>query len=169
MYRIDNRILDARVVLMCGISGSGKTVFARSLEKLGFIRISTDELLWEKYGRDFFSLPLRLQQDAFIGMNAVIESLCMKLVDEGKNVVVDATMCKKSKRDQMRERCRRIGIQPVIVYMDAPFEVLRNRLSKRKGTGPDDLIVDEIQLRKFCSGFEFPGYDENPVVISQVL
>lgn len=169
MCRIDKKILDARVVLMCGISGSGKTVFARNLEKHGFIRISTDELLWKKYGKAFFSLPFRLQHDAFTIMNVVIESLCMKLVGEGKNVVVDSTMCKKSKRDQMRERCRKIGIQPVIVLMDAPFEVLRNRLSQRKGTGPDDLIVDEMQLRKFCSGFEFPGDDENPVIISQIL
>ena len=35
-----------QVVIMCGISGAGKTQFALGLVEEGYIRLSTDVLIW---------------------------------------------------------------------------------------------------------------------------
>lgn len=39
------------VVMMCGVAGSGKTTFAKKLEKEGFVRLSIDEDIWATHGR----------------------------------------------------------------------------------------------------------------------
>jgi dephospho-CoA kinase len=39
------------VVLMCGVAGSGKTTFAKLLERKGFARLSIDEEVWSGSGR----------------------------------------------------------------------------------------------------------------------
>lgn len=57
----------ARVVLMCGVSGSGKTFFSRKLEKNGYVRLSVDELLWELYGPMSHSVPLEEQRVMIAG------------------------------------------------------------------------------------------------------
>ena len=33
----------SKVVMMCGVCGSGKTTYAKQLEKNGFVRLSIDE------------------------------------------------------------------------------------------------------------------------------
>lgn len=46
----------ARLILMAGLPGSGKTTVARDLETRGFLRICPDERVWQQhghYGRDF--------------------------------------------------------------------------------------------------------------------
>ncbi|WP_369525508.1 AAA family ATPase [Paramuribaculum intestinale] len=35
---------------MCGVSGSGKTFLARRLVGKGFLRLSSDEIIWNLYG-----------------------------------------------------------------------------------------------------------------------
>jgi len=39
------------VVLMCGLAGSGKTTYSKELETRGYVRLSVDEEVWERFGR----------------------------------------------------------------------------------------------------------------------
>lgn len=34
------------VVMMCGLPGSGKSTYARALERRGYARLSIDEIVW---------------------------------------------------------------------------------------------------------------------------
>ena len=40
-----------KVIMMCGICGSGKTTYAKQKEKEGYVRLSIDEEMWKTYGR----------------------------------------------------------------------------------------------------------------------
>ncbi|MFJ5880088.1 AAA family ATPase [Kitasatospora cineracea] len=40
------------VVMMCGLPGSGKSTYAQALERRGYIRLSIDEVVWARTGRD---------------------------------------------------------------------------------------------------------------------
>lgn len=152
-----------QVVLMCGISGSGKTRYALGLESQGYRRVSVDEIVWRRHGADFASLPPEKVRDIFReGVKKAGELMC-GLIDAGCDVVVDATMCKRAARDKMRRVCREHGVAPVFVCLRAPKEVLRLRLAERKGSGPDDLIVTDEQLDRYCIGFEMPDPDETDV------
>lgn len=160
-------VSDNRVILMCGISGSGKTVYARSLQPLGFVRLSADGLIWEKYGDSFATLQFSEQKPVFQSLDSVLADELCRLLDAGHRVVVDSTMCKRFKRDNMREVCARYGIEPLIVYLKAPLPLLQQRLSERKGIGPDDQIVPVDRLQGFYSNFESPDPDENYLEIIQ--
>ncbi|EIV96619.1 AAA family ATPase [Frankia sp. QA3] len=51
------------VVMMCGLSGSGKSTYARALERRGYTRLSIDELVWEWIGHDAADLdPARCRR-----------------------------------------------------------------------------------------------------------
>lgn len=159
--------IDSRAVIMCGISGSGKTYYAKSLAARGYERVSADELVWEKYGHQFASLPPERRTLAYIEANAAIEAHVERILSAGGRVVVDATMCKRSRRDHLVEVCRAQGVEPLIVYLNAPICVLASRLAGRKGSGPDDQIVTDDELRRFYGNFEAPQPDEHFIAIEQ--
>lgn len=139
-----------KVILTRGISGSGKTSYARSLERRGYVRLSVDELVWSKYGPDFSGLTLPEQQKAFVEASEEILSALLRHIEAGDSVVVDSTMCKRMKRDRYRDSCiHAYGVNPLIVYFDAPLDLLRQRLSTRKGSGPNDQIVPLENLEMF--------------------
>ncbi len=39
-----------QVLLLCGISGSGKTTFARSMASSGYRHLSIDDIMWRTHG-----------------------------------------------------------------------------------------------------------------------
>lgn len=155
----------ARVVLLCGISGSGKTVYARRLGEYGFRRISSDAMAWARYGGDFTAQPWEVQKALFADVNGDIDRELDAALCVGEKVVVDSTLCKRCRRDRLRAICRSRGVEPVLVYLPATYQTLQSRLSGRCGTGPDDIIISDSQLRGFCGGFEPPALDEPAVVV----
>lgn len=152
-----------KVVLMCGISGSGKTHHALRLESEGYVRVSVDAIVWRRHGPDFAALPSDELKQIFREGMAEAREETARLIDEGRDVVVDATMCKRAARDMMRRVCREHGVEPSVVCLRAPKELLWRRLSGRVGGSPDDLVVSREQLDRYCAGFEMPQPDETDV------
>ena len=161
----DSRLLKSQVVLLCGISGSGKTTFARRLVEEGFTRLSADGIIWEHYGDDFPTLPADVKKRAFMQVNAELEKRLARQLLEGKRVVVDATLCKRDKRDRLRRVCSALNADASLVWFDVAADTLRERLAIRKGIGPDDQIVAPEQLAQYTANFERPTPDENPLTI----
>lgn len=134
------------VLFMCGISGSGKTRHALGLEAQGYRRLSLDAY-----------------NSAGLG-SAELDRDLEELIRRGVPVVVDSTMCKRARRDAVRELCRRCGIIPRFIYLSAPLEVLKERLSHRRNSGPDDLIVSDAEVEFYYGHFEIPAADETDVL-----
>lgn len=153
------------VVVMCGISGSGKTEFSRRLAAQGYVRLSADALLWSEYGDDFPSLPQHIRQKAFAESGGKLVRQLENLLGGSNRVVVDATMCKREAREAVRECCLAHGCEPVFVYLKASYPTLLRRLATRTGIGPDDQIVAPESLRRYCKGFQEPASDENHIII----
>ncbi len=129
----------SRVVLMCGVSGSGKTFYARKLETEGYVRLSPDELVWRRYGREVSEMPPDRQRSLFADAQ---EEVAQKLLEH-------------------------ISLGHKVVYMKASLPVLRGRLSLRRGTGADDQIVADDLLLTYFSNFQTPGPDESFFEMSQ--
>lgn len=136
----------APVLFMCGISGSGKTRYALGLEAQGYRRLSLDA-----------------HNTAGLG-TAELDRDLEELIRRGVPVVVDSTMCKRVRRDAVRELCRRCDARAEFVYLHAPLEVLKERLSHRRNSGPDDLIVSEAEVEFYYAHFEVPAADETDVL-----
>lgn len=153
-----------QVIIMCGISGAGKTKYALKLEEEGFTRLSTDVLIWQKVGAKLFSLPKEEQKRLFAECRDEIFMKFASLLKSGEKVVMDATHCKRKVRDEIRKICSELAIKPVFVYCYAEKDELWNRLSQRKGSGPDDLIVTEKEFHNYWIGFERPMEDETDFI-----
>ena len=156
--------IKGQAIIMCGISGSGKTFHARNLENEGYIRLSVDALIWEKVGSQLFLLTKEEQKTLFSECRVLIYTKLLQLLREGKKVVVDATHCKRSVRDNIRKLCAEIAVKPTFLYCDASKEELWQRLSQRTGEGPDDLIVTIEELNDYWIGFERPAEEETDFI-----
>ena len=159
--------MNSRLVLMCGISGSGKTYFSKMLEKHGFVRLSADETAWRLSGEDFPNLPISSQKEILAKSIDELLALSIKHLQDGKAVVVDSTMCKRNKREQFRASVLQdTGIEPLIVYLNSPLHILRHRLMDRNNTGPNDQIVTNENLRTYFDNFERPSDNEHTYIIN---
>ena len=154
----------AQVIVMCGISGSGKTHSARQFEEEGYVRLSTDALIWNKMGPNLNNLSKEEQRIIFAQCNKEIRKELIDFIKSGKKIVVDATHCKRSVRDEIRRICEDEEIKPVFLYCSAPKDELLRRLAERKGSGPDDLIVTEEEFQDYWIGFERPQEDETDII-----
>lgn len=158
---------EARVVVLCGVSGSGKTHYAHQLEERGYTRLSPDLIVWSAYGSALSAMPFEQQKPLFADAATELEHALERILDSGGKAVIDATMCRRSKRDSIRRLCAAHGIEPQLVYFKAPLSLLKQRLAARTGSGPDDQIVSDSQVEMFYANFEAPGADEEFILVEQ--
>lgn len=163
---VTDSVGNARVAVLSGVSGSGKTRAARELEAQGWTRLSADAIVWENIGEGYLTLTPEQQREAYMNAGAEMLTRLSALLREGRRVVLDSSMCRRSKRDAVRAICREARAECALFYLTAPREVLLQRLSRRHGTGPDDQIVPVADLDRFLNGFEVPDPDENATLIS---
>jgi predicted kinase len=78
-----------RVVMMCGVAGSGKTTYAQRLEADGYVRLSVDEEIWATHGR----YGIDYEPTRYAGFKEIAESVLrarlIDLIRAGHDVVVD--------------------------------------------------------------------------------
>lgn len=150
----------ARLVLMCGIAGSGKSTYARGLEAQGWLRFSIDAEAWERGLRE---VPLPADDAAEIraGQRTAIE----RALDEGCDVVVDYSFWSRAQRDDYRALGRAHGAEVEVVHLDVPVDELRRRLAERRTAHADDFVVPPEVLEGYVAGFERPGPDEDDVTV----
>lgn len=153
-------MLQHRVLMMCGISGSGKTTVARLLQAHGYSLLSTDHIVWERYGRDYDDFDAARRAEIFMQSNVELRQRLADMLEQGGRVVIDAPLCKCAGRDALRALCGRYGASCLIVYLPADYDTLARRLARRSGNGPDDRIVPTDDLRRFTLNFEPPTADE---------
>lgn len=154
-----------KVILTCGVSGSGKTYYSRKLQEKGYFRLSLDEYIWDIYGDAFTTFSQEKRGAIFMEASKEMERRLGELIDSGRKVAFDSTMCKRFKRDAVRKICRERGVEPLFIYFDTPFPTLLKRLSERKGSGANDQIVTEEEVTRFYNNFERPGADETDIVL----
>lgn len=150
----------AQVVLLCGVSGAGKTREAQKLAQEGYRPVSADAWVWDRYGRELFSLSPERRMEVFREAHAATMEKLKQLLALGCRVVVDSTMCKRWKRDEARRICREAGASCRLMYLTAPEPELLRRLEGRRGTCADDQPVSPEALSRFLANFEVPAPDE---------
>ncbi|HBD94878.1 MAG TPA: ATP-binding protein [Spirochaetia bacterium] len=148
------------VLFMCGPAGSGKTTYAKKLECEGFLRLSFDE---ESYKLGITKHPLSKE------MHQEIESKLIKILKEnianGIDVVLDFSFWSKKMRDKYRDILKEYNIEPKIIVIKTPKDILIERIQKRNGSNADEIMLTTDDTEKYYDNFEFPTEDEGELII----
>jgi len=140
-----------RLIIVCGLPGSGKTTHAKQVEQeLRAVRFCPDEWM------DALGIGL---WDA--GVRERIEKLQWKLAQEilalGQNVVIEWGTWGRSERDALRVGARAIGAAVQLHFIDAPVELLFDRIRRRNRESPPITLEDVV---KWSESFERPSVEE---------
>ena len=156
----------SKVIMMCGVCGSGKTTFAKKKEKEGFIRISIDEEMWKLYGARGIDYP----NDNYEELSSIVESKLqndiVNYIKEDKNLVIDFSFWNKSTRKYYKNFLEELGAYIQLIYLKVDKETLKKRIeSRNKNHDANSQFIDEKTFEMYYNGFEDPK-DEGEVVIT---
>jgi len=145
-----------KLILMSGLSGSGKSTTARLLSrKLGAVHIRSDAVrkhlggipLHQKGGAELYTAEMTQKT-----YGRLLE-LGIQLAAQGYSVILDAKYDRKALRAEAIAQSQTHQIPLQIFHCDAPLEVLQTRLQQRTGDIADataDLLAQQ-QLEPFTA------------------
>jgi uncharacterized protein len=138
-----------RLVLMHGLSGSGKSVVGQQLAcQIGAICLRSDRE--RKRRSDGSPRDVRYSEAAITDTYRRVLEATESLLQEGHTVVVDATFLKRAHRDQFQDLAERSGVPRIIVSCDAPQSVLDERVQRRQSQGqdPSDATLEVLRSQR---------------------
>ncbi len=147
------------VYLICGQVGSGKTTFAKKLEKeTNAIRITPDEWMLKLYP----DMPKKEDFDNFYYKCCdVAWSVACEIVKRGGDVILDFSFWKRKERVKFRNLAINSGALVELFYIKCDDKEILKRLRKRNLEQPEGSIrITDDMFDFFSPGFEPPEEDE---------
>jgi predicted kinase len=139
-----------RLIVVCGLPGAGKSTFARDVaDRVGAIRLSADEWL------DF--LDIGRSEETRERVEALQWKLAQDLLGRGLNVIIEWGTWTRSERDVLRAGARALGADVELHFLDAPIDVLLERLHRRNREAPP---ITRDELLRWAQLFEAPTPEE---------
>jgi predicted kinase len=140
-----------RLIVVCGLPGSGKTTLARALEtRLRAIRFSPDDWM------DALSISL-YREDVREKIEALQWKLAQDLLALGLTVIIEWGTWARSERDMLRLGARELGAAVELHYLAAPVDVLFERLQRR---GRESPPIERDALARWAEIFQVPTAEE---------
>lgn len=144
--------------IMCGVGFSGKSTLAKKIsEHTGAILISQDAMFFELEK----NLNLNLDSDSdWKTLLGVCKERIRENLSAGKSVVFDNTNTRFEHREEIRGIANSLGVKSVVVFLDTPLEVQKERQLKNKETGERHDVKQEY-LDQAITELEIPNESEN--------
>lgn len=141
--------------LVTGVSGSGKSSQTQALiEQLGLVRIRSDVERKRLYGVPLLGRSVdRVPQGIYTAEASErtyqqLAALARAVLDAGLPVLLDATFLKRAQRQAVLAVGQALGVPCRILALDAPAELLRQRVRLRTARGGDPSEADEAVLER---------------------
>ena len=142
---------NSRLIIVCGLPGSGKTTLAKQLEEqLNAVRLSADD--WME------ALAINLwDEDSRARIESLQWTLAQEVLRQGLIVIIEWGTWARSERDALRIRARELGAAVELRYVKAPIDVLFERVHQRR---LEDPPMTHEQLIRYFETFIEPTDDE---------
>jgi predicted kinase len=126
-------VLNPAFVVVSGLPGTGKSFFCRKLaEKAPFLILESDAMRKILFPNSDYSAEESAR------LFTVLHGLIEELLNEGISVIFDATNLIEHHRERLYHIGDKIGAKLVLVRVEAPSEVVQQRLQRRKNGGDLD-------------------------------
>jgi len=137
LTRLPEPTANPALIIVSGLPGTGKSHFCRKLaERIDLVILESDSLR-----KLLFSTPVYSKEEStqlFRACHGLVEELLRK----GISVALDATNLEEHNREQLYHIADQSGARLIIVRMEAPPEVVQQRL-ERRSRGEDQLDHSE--------------------------
>ena len=144
-----------RLVLLCGLPGSGKTTFARQLVRdRPAVTFSPDQ--WSAdLEVSVFDEPFRYRlEQRFVNLG-------WELLALGVTVVLEFGLWGRSERDVLREGARTRGVAVELHLLDVPIDELWRRVQTRNGRAEHGTVeLSRDDLDRYAEIFQRPDEAE---------
>lgn len=150
--------MTATLHLIHGFIGSGKTTFAKKLEKeLNIIRFTHDEWLNALFGpKDDEDFAIKYEKIA-----KIIWKNIDRLLEIGQDVIIDFGHWEKESRDKIRQKAKDNNFNLKIYYIGCPKEIALQRVCRRNTSIPEDSMeISESTFNILWGKFEPASNEE---------
>lgn len=142
---------------MCGLAFSGKSTLARRIaEHTGSNLISFDRL-WVEKEKD---QPISKDDNGWRFIRKVAQDEIVNTLNNGKSVVYDDNNIRLEHREEIREIAKNFGTHSIVVYLNTPLELIRERELVNKTTG-ERHAVEAKNFQTVIEQLEVPTSNEN--------
>ena len=150
-----NVVSEVRLILTCGLPGSGKTTLARRFASdRGAVRLTQDEWL-RALGSTPWDEPIRENVDRQLWR------LAQEILGLGLSVVLDFGLWARRERDEMRSAARGLGVGVELHFLNVPTEELWRRIEARNSEPPwDGYPISRTDLNGWLAMFQAPDAAE---------
>lgn len=145
----------AKLFLICGFLGAGKTTISKQLAQQHDAEyMNVDETVIQMFAPEQYHNDW---ESCFYEAEKVLWLKIQECAKCDKDVVFDVGFWTRKSRDEARLRAQQIGLEPVLYYVYAPDNILKQRISKRPGKIAANNIKNFDTIKQI---FEPPQSDE---------
>ena len=151
--------MTGRLVLLCGRSFSGKSTVASSLAgSLPGSVVSLDAINEERGLDGGEGIPL----SEWARTNELAKERALARLHDDETVIIDDTSSPRFLREAWRTLCSSAGAPIVLVFVDTPANVIKQRLLDNRSTRHRGNVTDEV-MAAHQESFEPPEEDEQAI------
>ncbi|WP_370979528.1 AAA family ATPase [Agaribacterium sp. ZY112] len=154
----------ARLILVCGPTGAGKTTHSVALAKeIGAVRFSIDPWMQTLFSKDIKEIEYTWMIERVNRCYNQIWEVSEQILALGGKVILDLGFTTKEQRLLFSDKAKGLGLNAELHYLNANTECRRERVNKRN-TEKDPSVysfdVNDDMFNFMEPRFEIPDADE---------